>query len=126
MKKFKLVALASLLILSTGAIIAQKKIDVKPVGTWAYVANDAPNEYSSGNIVITKEGKEYAGELVYSEYHKLKTHDFKIEGDKISFKAYVEGETIYCKGTFVEKDKIAAEVSYSEGTIKLSATRNKK
>ncbi len=125
MKKFTVVSLAFMLILATGVIFAQKKIDVKPLGTWPYVANDAPIDYRAGDIVITKDGKEYAGELVFGEYYKLKTHDFKIEGDKISFKTYVEGETVYCKGTFVEKDKIAGEVSYSDGTIKLSASRKK-
>ena len=126
MKKIKAVVLVSLLILSTVSLFAQKKIDVKPVGTWAFVANEAPYEYSSGDIVITKEGKEYKGEIVFGEYYKLKTNDFQIEGDEISFKSYVEGETINFKGTFVEKDRIEGNVSYSEGTIKLSATRKKK
>ncbi|MCD6597255.1 MAG: hypothetical protein J7L04_06180 [Bacteroidales bacterium] len=126
MKNLKAVVLVSMLILSTSIMFAAEKTDVKPVGTWTFVADDAPYEYSTGDIVITKDGKEYKGEIVFSEYYKLKTTDFKIEDNKISFKAYVEGEVVYCKGTFVDKDKIEGKVSTSEGTMDFSATRKKK
>jgi len=126
MRNLKAVVLVSMLIFSTSVLFAENKTDVKPVGTWTFVANDAPYEYSTGDIVITKDGKEYVAEIVFSEYYKLKTSDFKIEDDKISFKAYVEGEAIYCKGTFVDKNKIEGKVSTSEGTMDFSATRKKK
>ena len=50
------------------------------------MANDAPYEYSTGDIVITKDGKEYKGEIVFSEYNKLKTSDFNIEADNARIK----------------------------------------
>ncbi len=126
MRNLKAVVLVSMLIFSTSVLFAENKTDVKPVGTWTFVANDAPYEYSTGDIVITKDGKEYVAEIVFSEYYKLKTSDFKIEEDKISFKAYVEGEVVYCKGTFVDKNKIEGKVSTSEGTMDFSATRKEK
>jgi hypothetical protein len=126
MKNLKVLLFVSLFILSSTVMFAEGKKDVKPVGTWTFVAEDVPYEYSTGDIVITKDGKEYKGEIVFSEYYKLKTSDFKIEGDEISFKAYVEGDVVYCKGTFVGKDKIEGKVSFSEGTVDFTATRKKK
>jgi len=126
MKNLRTVVLVSMLILSTSVMFAGNTADVKPVGTWTFVTDDAPYEYSTGDIVITKEGKEYKAEIVFSEYYKLKTTDLKIEDNKISFKAYVEGEVVYCKGTFVDKNKIEGKVSTSEGTMEFSATRKKK
>ena len=125
MKNLKTFALISLLVLSTGVLFAQKKSDVKPEGTWTFTAPDAPYEYSTGDIVITKEGKELKGEIVFSEYYKLKVHDLKLEADVLTFKAYVEGDVIYTKATLT-KDEMKGKVSYSEGTMDISAKRKKK
>ena len=43
-------------------VSAQKKVD--PTGTWTYEASQAPYEYSSGDIVVGKEGKEYTVQIV--------------------------------------------------------------
>ena len=41
----------------TSTVSAQKKVD--PTGTWTYEAAQAPYEYSSGDIVVAKDGKDY-------------------------------------------------------------------
>ena len=125
MKNLKAFALISLLVLSTGVLFAQKKSDVKPEGTWTFTAPDAPYEYSTGDIVISREGKELKGEFVFSEHYKLKVHDLKLEDDVLTFKAYIEGEVIYAKAT-ITKDELKGKVSYSEGIVDISAIRNKK
>jgi hypothetical protein len=125
MKKIKVLFLMSIMILSTGILFAQNKSDKKLIGTWTFSAPEAPYEYSTGDLVITKEEKELKGELVFSEYYKLKVHDLKLEDNIFSFKAYVEGEVIYAKNT-ITKDEMKGKVSYSEGTLEFSAKKKKK
>ena len=122
MHKFRLLLFFGLMVLSTGILFAQKKSDVKPIGTWTFSAPDAPYEYSTGDLVITKEGNELIGELVFSEYYKLKLHDLKFEDNVLSFKAYIEGDVIYAKNT-ITKDEMKGKVSYSEGTLDFSAKK---
>ncbi len=115
---------AAFLLLVSGVMHAEgKKVD--PVGTWHFNAPDAPYEYSTGDIVITKKDGKYNAQIVYSAYYKLDTKDLKIEGNVITFKAYIEGDVIYFKGK-IEKDKITGKVSYSDGSLSVTAVRVKK
>jgi len=125
MKNLKALVISSLLVLSTGVLFAQMKSDVKPEGTWAFSAQDAPYEYSTGDLVITREGKELKGEIVFSEYNKVKAYDMKLENNVLTFKAYIEGEVINSKNT-ITKDEMKGKVNYSEGTIEFTAKREKK
>ena len=97
----------------------------KPEGTWHFNAPDAPYEYSTGDIVITKADGKYKGEIVFSEYYKLETQDFKVQKNVITFKAYVEGDVVYFKGT-IEGKKLTGKTSYSEGTINVTADKVEK
>jgi len=119
LKSFSLIVL---ILFTSGTLFAQKKLT--PEGTWKFKANEAPYEYSSGDIVIDKENKEYKVTIVFNEYTKLKGNDVKVEDDKISFKAYVEGEVVNIKGSFT-KDELNGKASYSEGTIPFESTRKK-
>lgn len=123
MRNLKALVFISLIVLSIGTVFAQKS-DVKPEGTWTFSAPDAPYEYSTGDIVITKDGDELKGEIVFSEYYKLKVHDLKMEENVLTFKAYVEGDVIYTKAT-IAKDDLKGKVSYSEGTMDITAKRKK-
>ena len=125
MRNLKIFALISLMVLSTGVMFAQSKSELKAVGTWAFSAPDAPYGYDTGDIVITTEGKKLAGEIVFSEYYKLKVQDLKVEKNVLTFKAYVEGETIHTKATLT-KDELKGNVSFSEGTLPITAKRKKK
>ena len=110
--------------LGSGMVFAEGG-KVNPVGTWHFNAPDAPYEYSTGDIVITKKDGKYKADIVYSEYYKLETKDFKLEGNVVTFKAYIEGDVIYFKGK-IEKDKINGKVSFSDGTLSVTAERVKK
>lgn len=99
---------------------AQKKVD--PVGTWSYEATNAPYEYSSGEIVVSKEGKEYKVEIVLGEYYKIKGSSVEYKDNVLSFTAYVEGESVSIKTT-LEKETHEGTASYSEGTIELSGKK---
>ena len=125
MKNLKALVIISLLVLSTGVLFAQAKSDVKPEGTWTFTAQDAPYEYSTGELVITLEEKELKGELVFSENYKIQLQDLKLEDDIITFKAYVEGSLITSKNT-ITNDEMKGEVTTPEGIIGFSAKRKQK
>ncbi len=121
--KFTKSLMLVLFIVSTSAnLLAQKNAD--PVGTWSFNAPDAAYEYSSGDIVIGKEGKEYTAKIVYGESYEIKGQDVVLEKDQLSFTVNIEGEPISIKGT-VAKETITGKASYSEGIISFTAERKK-
>jgi hypothetical protein len=121
MKNYKAFAIISLLVLSTVTLSAQKS-DVKPEGNWSFTAEGAEYGYNKGNLIISLEGKELKGELVFDEYSKFKTVEMKLEGNDLDFKVYIEGESVAIETT-ITKDEMKGKVSYSGGTIPFNATR---
>jgi len=119
MKTIKILLLV-MLAASFTSVNAAKKVD--PVGTWTYQANEAPYEYSSGDIVVAKEGKELKVELKLGEYYKIKANNVEYKENVLSFKVYVEGESVSVKAT-LEEDKFEGTASYSEGTIKVTGKK---
>ena len=122
MKFTKSLMLILLIVSASANLFAQKQAD--PVGTWSFHAPDAAYEYSSGDIVIGKEGKEYTAKLVYGESYEIKGQDVVLEKDQLTFKIYIEGESINIKGT-VTKETINGTATYSEGTISFKSERKK-
>jgi hypothetical protein len=118
----KSLILIVLIVSASANLFAQKKVD--PVGTWSFNAPDAAYEYSSGDIVIGKEGKEYTAKIVYGESYEIKGQNVVLEKDQLTFKVYIEGEPINIKGT-VTKETINGTATYSEGTISFKAERKK-
>ena len=109
-----------MLVASVTTASAQKKVD--PTGTWSYKAADAPYEYSAGDIVITKEGKEYKVEMVLGEYYKVNASNVTYDKNEIAFTVYIESESVHIKGTF-DKEGMKGTASYSEGTIPITASK---
>ena len=105
----------------TSTVSAQKKAD--PTGTWTYEASQAPYEYSSGDIVVTKEAKDITVEMVIGEY-KTKAEKVVYEKNVLSFDVYVDTETVEIKLT-VEKETMEGTASYSEGTIPITTKKKK-
>ena len=122
MKTVKLLMMVMLVASVTTTVSAQKKVD--PTGTWTYKAADAPYEYSTGDIVITKEGKEYKVEIVLGEYYKVKGSNVTYEKNEISFTVYIESESVNIKGV-VDKENMNGTASYTDGTIPITATKKK-
>jgi len=119
MKTIKILMLV-MLAASFTTVNAQKKVD--PVGTWSYEAEYAPYEYSSGDVVVSKEGKEYKVEIKLGEYYKIKAEKVVYKDNVLSFDVYVEGETVSVKTT-MQKETHEGTASYSEGTLKLSGKK---
>jgi len=122
MKTVKFLMIAILIASVTSTVSAQKKVD--PTGTWTFQADEAPYEYSTGDFVIEKEGKEYTAKILFGEYYELKASDVKYDKNELSFKIYIEGESIFIKGT-VGKETIDGTASYSDGTISYTAKKKK-
>ena len=104
------------------SVNAQKKVD--PVGTWSYQADLAPYEYSSGDIVVSKEGKDLNVEIQLGEYYKINGEKVVYEKNELSFDIYIEGESISIKAT-MEKESFEGTASYSDGTIPLKGKKKK-
>ena len=105
----------------TLTVSAQKKVD--PTGTWTYEANQAPYEYSTGDIVVAKEAKEYSVKMVLGEY-EAETEKEVYEKNVLSFVVYVDTEEVEIKLT-VAKETMEGTASYSEGSIPITAKKKK-
>lgn len=104
------------------AVNAQKKVD--PEGTWSYEATMAPYEYSSGDIVVAKDGKDYTVQIVLGEYYKVKGEKVVYEKNELSFVVYIEGESVDIKMT-LGKEEAKGTASYTDGDIPVTAKKKK-
>jgi len=91
------------------------------VGTWNYEAPYAPYEYSKGKLVFTENGDKVEGKIKIGSY-EIEMRNVKLEGENISFGAYVEGEYVSIKMK-VDKKKFTGTASYSEGTIDVTGEK---
>ena len=122
MKAVRLIMMLMLVAAFTTEVSAQKKVD--PTGTWTYEAPMAPYEYSSGDIVIEKDGKDYTVQIVLGEYYKVKGEKVVYDKNELSFVVYIEGEAIDIKMT-MEKEEAKGTASYTDGDIPVTATKKK-
>ena len=120
MKAVRLIFVVMLVAAFTSTVSAQKKVD--PTGKWKYEATMAPYEYSSGDIVVAKDGKDYTVEIVLGEYYKVKGEKVVFEENELSFIVYIEGEAIDIKAT-VGEEEMKGTASYTDGDIPITAKK---
>ncbi len=111
-----------LVIFTTSLTSAHGERKFSPVGTWEFKAPEAPEGYTTGNLVISKKESGYAVTMEFNEYLKFNAVDVVYKKKTIEFTVYVEGETVTISGTF-DKDNFTGVASYSEGVIELTAVR---
>ena len=121
MKTIKILLLV-IIAASFTSVNAQKKVD--PTGTWTYEATMAPYEYSSGDIVVAKDGKDYTVQIVLGEYYKVKGEKVVYDENELSFVVYIEGESVDIKMT-MDKEEAKGTASYSDGDIPVTAKKKK-
>ena len=114
-----------LVVFTTSFTLAPGEKKFSPVGTWEFKAPEAPEGYTTGNLVISKKESGYAVTMEFNEYLKYNAVDIAYKAKKIEFVVYVEGETVNISGTF-KKDSFTGEASYSGGIIELTAVRKGK
>lgn len=122
MKAIRFLMILMLVVAVSTSVDAQKKVD--PTGTWTYEAANAPYEYSAGDIVVAKDGKEFTVQIELGEYYKMKASNVSYDKNILSFQIDIEGETIDIKTT-VGEESMEGNASYSEGTIPITAKRKK-
>ena len=103
------------------AFAAVKAKDV--VGTWKYEAPYAPYEYSTGKLIFTETGDKVEGKIKIGEY-EIDMRNVKVEGAKVEFGAYVEGEYVSIK-VEIKKNTLTGTASYSEGSMEVTAEKEK-
>lgn len=93
------------------------------VGTWKYEAPYAPYEYSSGKLIFTENGDKVVGKIKIGEY-EIEMRNVKVDGAKVEFGAYVEGEYVSIK-VEIKKNTLSGTASYSEGSLEVTAEKEK-
>ncbi len=116
------IGLSILFVLSLGAFTPAEK-DVDPVGTWSFSAPDAPYDYQNGDFVISKVKKELKVKVVFNEYAKMDASNVKYEANELSFRVYVDDETVYIKGKFDEKTGFVGKATTSMGDMPIKAVK---
>lgn len=91
------------------------------VGTWNYDAPYAPYEYSKGKLIFTESGDKVEGKIKIGSY-EIDMRNVKVEGEEVSFGAYVEGEYVSIKMK-IDKKKFTGTASYSEGSIEVTGEK---
>lgn len=104
---------------STVAAVNAKDV----VGTWNYEAPYAPYEYSAGKLIFNENGDKLEGKIKIGEY-EIEMRNVKVEGDNVSFGAYIEGEYVSIK-IAIDKSKFSGTASYSEGSIEVTGEKEK-
>lgn len=93
------------------------------VGTWNYEAPEAPYEYSVGQLIFTMKGDAIEGVIKIGDY-EINMKNIKVNGDEVSFGAYVEGEYVSTKAT-IKKGIMSGKTSTSEGMLEVTAEKEK-
>lgn len=98
--------------------------DNSPVGVWDYTVADAPYEYSTGVLYVTKEKDGYAVKVKLN-YSTEKANNVSVDKNKLNFSVMVEG--LLVKVALEVDDKgIKGKVDSPEGMFALVGKRSKK
>ncbi len=116
------IVLGLFLAMVVGSVFAAEKVkDI--VGTWNYEAPYAPYEYSTGKLIFTENGDKVEGKIKIGEY-EIPMRNVKVDGVKIEFSAYVEGELITIKAE-LKQNTFTGTVDYSEGSMEVTGEKVK-
>jgi hypothetical protein len=114
--------LALSLILLIGNITAgNPKVNKKVLGTWEYSSEQAPYEYSEGNIILSEKEGKIVGVVMIDGY-EMELKNLSETKNKVSFNLYVEGEEVDVEMT-INKKAFTGTASFSEGSIPFSGKK---
>lgn len=123
MKKNLIWTLLGLALILTSASFTADSAAKDPAGTWTFTAPDAPYDYQTGDLVVTKEKKEYKIKVVFNEYYKMDATNVKWENDELTFRVYVDTEVVYIRLTFNEQGELTGKAVTSMGDLPLKAKK---
>ena len=93
----------------------------KWVGVWDYTVADVPPEYSTGQLHVTKSGREYGVELVL-EYGKIPAESVVVKSKVLYFEVNVDGMAFEITLNR-DKDSISGEAASADGVFYLKGQR---
>lgn len=93
-----------------------------PAGTWNYTVNGTPNGSVNGTMVISKNGKDYTGEIRSAD-GTSNLNDLTIDGQTMSASMMYHGTQLELNGTF-EKDTFTGEVVAGYDSFDMTASRS--
>lgn len=123
MKRNLMWSLMSLVLLFSLAAFSPADSAKDPIGTWTFTAPDAPYDYQTGDMVVSKDKKVYKVKVVFNEYYKMDATNVKFENEELSFRVYVDTETVYIKCKINEKDELVGKAMTSMGDLPMKAKR---
>lgn len=125
MKRNLMWSLMSLVFLFSLAAFTPADSEKDPVGTWTFNAPDAPYDYQTGDMAISKDKKVFKVKVVFNEYYKMDATNVKYENEELTFRVYVDTETVYIKCKINDKDELVGKAMTSMGDLALKAKRKK-
>lgn len=123
MKKGILITVA--IIFSVSTLMAQNRmVKNNPDGAWKFSAPDAPENYTSGTIVVGSVEKNHTATISFTgiEY-KLPGERVTTLKDSLLFYVYLEGENIRVMLKMISDTDMSGKAIYSEGEVPLTLTK---
>ncbi len=113
--------LFSLILLASGNQLRAEVKNKSFLGEWLYEVSEAPYGYEKGSLIFSeKDGQTVC--VVKLEAGELATSELKIEDNKISFVASVDGNPINVV-LALEEGKLTGKVDSPEGPKTITATK---
>ena len=105
-----------------GQTEGNKKKD--PAGSWKFESANAPEEYSSGTIIISFSEDKYSTTMSFTgmEY-KFIGENVRVVQDSIFFSVYIEDEDVKVSLKQEKASKMAGKAVYSDGVVFLNLTK---
>ncbi len=121
--------LTLLFLCSAFVLIEAQKSSQKndPVGQWKFEAPSAPEEYTSGNMVIDLADKKYSASMSFTGIdYKFLGENVKVVKDSIFFSIYVESENVAIRLKTEDAAKMTGTATYSGGVVPLTLLKEDK
>jgi hypothetical protein len=100
------------------------QVKKNPVGTWKFEAPYAPEEYTSGKIVIGLAEQKYSAAMTFTgNENKLTGEKVKVENDTVAFSVFIESEDVKVMLKMESETKMSGKAVYSGGEVEITLTK---
>ncbi len=101
---------------------ASKKYNLL-IGSWTFIVNQAPWEYSRGEVVFEKDkGDVLTGKVIFSSGREIKISKITYEDEKIAFYVFIDGHPVKTTVSLKDND-MSGFVETDDGDMPFSAKR---
>ncbi len=114
----------TLIVMSSFTLLGTFKVNKKIIGEWEYSIPQAPYEYQTGVLILSKEGKELKGEMVVGGYTTILEELINVKRN-VTANMDVQGEIVSFDLNF-SKNTFEGTVSYSQGSMEITGNKKDK